>query len=85
MNIKLGSAFTPIEMPLGIAIIAIPAALLLPVLSSAKAKAQRTVCANNLRQINPALRMNSKDSAEIAPRTPGSADSPGRKWTGYKH
>ena len=42
-------------MLLVIAVIAILAALMLPVLSSAKAKAKRTTCLNNLKQINLAI------------------------------
>ena len=44
-------AFTLIELLVIIAIIAILAALLLPVLSSAKANAQKTYCLSNLKQL----------------------------------
>lgn len=68
-------AFTLIELLLVIAVIAILAAILLPVLSAAKARAQRTVCVNNLRQIAIDVRMYADDSNDAAPRTSLATDS----------
>ena len=66
-NFKAVTGFTLTELLVVMAIIAVLAALLLPVLSNAKAKARRTVCLNNLRQVNLGIRMYSDDSDDTLP------------------
>lgn len=62
MNSK--KAFTLTELLVAIAVIAILAALLFPALSHAKAKANRTACANNLKQITAGVFMYAHDKAD---------------------
>lgn len=64
---KNQSGFTLIELLVVIAIIAILAAMLLPALASAKEKANRINCLNNLKQWGTALIMYTDDSNEYFP------------------
>jgi prepilin-type N-terminal cleavage/methylation domain-containing protein len=60
-------AFTLIELLVVIAMIAILAAILFPVFSSARAQARRTACISNLRQIGLALQMYRQDEGDLPP------------------
>jgi prepilin-type N-terminal cleavage/methylation domain-containing protein len=66
-NVKAMKGFSLTELLVVIAIIAVLAASLLPALSTAKSRARRTACRNNLRQINVGVRMYADDSSDAFP------------------
>jgi type II secretory pathway pseudopilin PulG len=71
------------ELLVVISIIGILAAMLLPAIGAAKGKAKRTICLNNLRQINMGLRMYCDDSNDNTPKTVG-AEFWTKSWSSYR-
>ena len=74
LNMKSKRAFTLVEMLVVIAIIAILAALLLPVLSAAKEKGYRTRCVNNFKQLAIGIQLYADDHGD---------QLPGPVWQGF--
>ena len=74
-------AFTLVELLVVIAIIAILSALLLPVLSRSKQRAQGVFCLNNGKQLMLAVHLYTSDNNDFYPPNPDDANnSPGYNW-----
>jgi len=84
MNLAPGrsdAAFTLIELLVCIAIIAILAAILLPVLSSAKARAQGSQCLNNGHQMMLAITVYASENNDFFPPNPDDGNTnAGYNW-----
>ncbi len=82
---RAARGFTLIELLVVIAIIAILAAMLLPALATAKAKAQRTQCASGQRQINVGFQLFATDRSDKFPPAGIHYSSAQLSWDSFIH
>jgi prepilin-type N-terminal cleavage/methylation domain-containing protein len=81
---KRRNAFSLIELLVVIAVIAVLAVLLLPRVSATKAKARRTACENNLRQIDLGIHLYLDDQVNNSPGNTNATHLPFLSWTDYR-
>jgi prepilin-type N-terminal cleavage/methylation domain-containing protein/prepilin-type processing-associated H-X9-DG protein len=80
---KRWSGFTLVELLVVIAVIAILAAILYPVLAVAREKARQTGCASNLKQIGTAMQMYTQDYDGTYPDNPAAIQVAAPEFQGY--
>lgn len=80
--------FTLIELLVSIAVIAILAGIIFPVVSSVKEKGNQATCLSNLRQLGAAMRMYADDNSGCFPAArvvEGGDGNPAGNWAGVYH